>query len=875
MSDWPPWSLQGEPLALARYVLPDHVARYVQLPGPSREGRTRRLRTVYAALAGLRISYAHDAPGAEAGRQIIRTPEEVLWAPRHATCLDLAVVLAGGCLKAGLHSVVVILDPPDGDGAGHALVLVRLDHDRLKRTDGVPSHDVWDRPPAGLLDSLQRKLDGPDKDVLAVDPVGLAVSLGTAPTRGVGVDLAAAAASGARYLAGGDGRPAWRWRLGVDVGSAWSQEHTHRPDDRPEVEPLREPYLRPDTAQSPLRLLRAEYRLVPFQNRDELTVLRDWCRQVAAGDRTGLGVITGIGGSGKTRLALELAERLRREGWYAGTLPKGTAGAGWLGEVVSPMLVVLDYADGRAADAAVLLKALRVRRGPPAVVLCTARSTEGDWLADIVASLDDDRHPFRREDVGLPDTRPDALDVYWRTVAALTSAADAVAVPDPPHNIRWTTLDLVLLGWIAAQGTPTLPKTRGELYDEALRHEESYWCTVYRDRVAERQPSRTRLRTAAACLSLVAPTEPQAGSVLEAVTDLAEDARERHDVRDTLVACFRSEAGEGLALRPDPVGDHLLLRELTKDAGLLERTLDAAGEAKLEQALVILVRAGQNDADASMRLITGLLEHDSGRWSAVLSVAAAQGGTALASLERLAARPDTRLPLDELSNAVPFSSLGLYDLGLIVDRRRLDDARTAGAEPETLADLLVRVSERARNTGDRNAALTTVTEAVTHYRALAQANPAAYLPDLATSLNNLSNQQADTEAGASAWRAAIDDMTSLTARAELRAAWAGRLASAGLAEQARQELQQAAVEADDAPADESIVVTARARQAVRSAAQTQTATQPDGLPEWATAPIPAAHVELVNAAAQAADWPGLQAVLDRSGDMVGSPQLRV
>jgi hypothetical protein len=35
----------------------------------------------------------------------------VLWAPRHATCLDLAAVFAGACLVAGLHAIVVILDP--------------------------------------------------------------------------------------------------------------------------------------------------------------------------------------------------------------------------------------------------------------------------------------------------------------------------------------------------------------------------------------------------------------------------------------------------------------------------------------------------------------------------------------------------------------------------------------------------------------------------------------------------------------------------------------------------------------------------------------------------------------------------------------------
>jgi hypothetical protein len=50
---------------------------------------------VYAGLAAKKIGYAYAAAGAEAGMQVIRPPEQVLWAPRHATCLDLAVVLAG------------------------------------------------------------------------------------------------------------------------------------------------------------------------------------------------------------------------------------------------------------------------------------------------------------------------------------------------------------------------------------------------------------------------------------------------------------------------------------------------------------------------------------------------------------------------------------------------------------------------------------------------------------------------------------------------------------------------------------------------------------------------------------------------------------
>ena len=56
---------------------------------------------------------------------------------------------------------------------------------------------------------------------------------------------------------------------------------------------------------------------------------------------------------------------------------------------------------------------------------------------------------------------------------------------------------------------------------------------------------------------------------------------------------------------------------------------------------------------------------------------------------------------------------------------------------------------------------------------MAEVSPAAYLPDLAGSLNNLSNQLDDGGRAAvaeSAWRAAIEAMDRPAARAELRAA---------------------------------------------------------------------------------------------------------
>ena len=403
MTDWPRWSLRGEELALARYVLPDSVRSLVELPGPSAESQLTRLRSVYQALANVGIGYAYAEATDEAGRQVIRPPDQVLWAPRHATCLDLALILAAGCLVAGLHPAVVILQPEDPTAALHALLLVRTD----RGTRPGSGTAVWPAAPDGLLDELQGELDGPPRAWLPIDPVGLAVSLGSAATVGLSVDLSQAVRNGAGYLAGvGERAGGWAWQLGVDLGTTWRRQDTLLLELHPPVEPLREPYRDAETAESALRLLRAEYKLVPFQARDELVVLRDFCAQVTKGSATRLAVVTGLGGSGKTRLALELADKLRGQGWYAGVLPKGHNGVDWLATVVSRLLVIVDYADGRPDDVTALLKALRARRGPAAVVVLTARSADGDWLTTVTDAATDDRHPLRVQPIALPDTPP-------------------------------------------------------------------------------------------------------------------------------------------------------------------------------------------------------------------------------------------------------------------------------------------------------------------------------------------------------------------------------------------------------------------------------------------------------------------------------------
>ena len=135
---------------------------------------------------------------------------------------------------------MVILAPPEGRGSLHALLLVRLDHDL---TPTPAAETVWPTPPVELLAALQRQVNGRPGEVVAVDPVGVAVSLGATRTRGLNVSFDDAVASGARYLTGADSAAGWDWKIGVDIGASWRAQDVEFLDAHPTREPLRKPYV--------------------------------------------------------------------------------------------------------------------------------------------------------------------------------------------------------------------------------------------------------------------------------------------------------------------------------------------------------------------------------------------------------------------------------------------------------------------------------------------------------------------------------------------------------------------------------------------------------------------------------------------------------
>ena len=151
-------------------------------------------------------------------------------------------------------------------------------------------------------------------------------------------------------------------RVTGDAGfAALVAEHT---GSAPLVEPvelagLAEPVVAPD---SPAGLLRADAATAPFRDRPELAQLLDWCADPAW---SGVRLVVGAGGQGKTRLARHLATQLAGHGWATVMIgeharPEDLA---VLGEVAVSTLVVVDYAEGRTDQLTPLIAAMAAGGG--------------------------------------------------------------------------------------------------------------------------------------------------------------------------------------------------------------------------------------------------------------------------------------------------------------------------------------------------------------------------------------------------------------------------------------------------------------------------------------------------------------------------------
>jgi tetratricopeptide (TPR) repeat protein len=541
------------------------------------------------------------------------------------------------------------------------------------------------------------------------------------------------------------------------AGHAWQEA------DWPEA--LEVPYRPAVVSRDAARLLRAGYGVVPFIDRPELGVLRDWCQ---GEERVSVWLITGAGGQGKTRLAAELCQQVLDAGWVAGFARRGDFAARIerLAQLSSPLLVVVDDAETRPGEVVQLLDVLVRGEADRLRVLLLARSA-GPWWEQLGYGASDDAEEVvaLAAHLALPSLvdPPDARAAAY--AAAVTAFARHLQVPDPTRSGPdlsdpvFAHLLFVHMAALTAVDPPASGPTlgTGPVRDELLRkvlelEEQYFWRPTAEHAHIDGLIDATGRRRAVAVATLTrADAESDAVTALAVLPELA--GRPEGDVVKVARWLAGLSDGDGYLhpLAPDLLGEALVATVLDDLPTLADRLLTAGLAA--EPILTVLIRAASHHPSAFnvLALLIDRPEHaaltaDSFPMDtvALAELAAVAAQTALTRLDRCGGDNDTTKErawlLNNLSNRL--ANVGRREDALAAAEKAVDAyQRLTDARPDAfLPDLAMSLNTLARSLsslGRPEDALAALERAVDAYQRLADARPEVFMPDLAGSENNL------------------------------------------------------------------------------------------------------------------------------------------
>ncbi len=513
-------------------------------------------------------------------------------------------------------------------------------------------------------------------------------------------------------------------------------------------------------AVSPAGYLRPEAGVVAFRDRPQMAALRSWLVSPAL---TGVQLVTGPAGSGKTRLALQLAAEAEEQyGWRCYWVPAAglAQAADAAGRGSRPVLLIVDYAETRAGLADMLAAVTTRKAGPASRVLLLARSA-GEWwsqlIADSGAGTSDMLAAVAPVPLG-PLTGPAGQEEVFRHALAgfaRTLGVDCPSVPVPVMGADAVVLVVhaaALLAVLDRQippdgGAAEPPAGPGDVIARLLGHEARYWARSQARYQLALGPA-VRERAVAAATLIGAGDEASALRLLSAIGDLADPAvrgsaaRWLHDLYPAgepgyAPGCEPGHApGEWIGpLRPDLVAETLIVRVMTGQPDLLDHLVRGLGEQRATRALTILGRAALTSPAAAGLLDRAIRSDPEHLVIPAMTVAVEtnrSAGDQIAGL--LAAGHGSPDLLARIARELPDTSVSLAGIAALTYQRLADTA----PDGEQRASRQVSLSSWLSRMGRREDALAAASEAVTAYRDLAAARPDAFLPGLATSLNNQS-----------------------------------------------------------------------------------------------------------------------------------------
>jgi tetratricopeptide (TPR) repeat protein len=497
----------------------------------------------------------------------------------------------------------------------------------------------------------------------------------------------------------------------------------------------------------------------------EMADLRRWLNEPAD---ISVRVLVGAGGRGKTRLALELARAISKEGWLAGFVTveeldrfRGQNGIEqWRWD--KPVLVMFDYAASRASQIGSWLRELvdaSLEDRPKLRLLLLERQANrtAGWLATAFGLGDDDdsRAAITLLDPPEPVDLPAIAEVEFRRelFAALLKSSNSVWQA-PIHGAdrefdrklaehKWAgdPLFLMMAGLVAARAGvhEALSLSRADLALSIARRELDRIGKIgaaHGVDVKQSKPGAFVRHMA------VMATLTEGLTLVEARTLAMKECKANGSIAsldatiEALADALPAPEAKGIApIVPDIIGEGAVLAWFRPDGAAPGTGVDqpagiaAAAKVSLEGVSRTLVRTAQDFAGQ------GFVEPV--RW-----------------LEGLAGAPETdRSALMQIAATLPHQTIALRELAVIIEDR-IARSLSAAVVEESKASSRVRVqsqhaktlrnlAHRLMDLGQFEEAVSAAQEATDINRRLAAERPAAFLPDLARSLDGLGAHLSD------------------------------------------------------------------------------------------------------------------------------------
>lgn len=242
------------------------------------------------------------------------------------------------------------------------------------------------------------------------------------------------------------------------------------------------------------------YRFVRFHGRsetEELPKLIRWCERK---DPYAVRAYAAHGGTGKTRLALELCAKMEMDGWEVGFLharnfPKRARGAAMFGSSYSPLLIVVDYA-ARHDNVTVLHRLIpNLPASSRAKVRLLMMERDSLWLGRLRASkevndildaaaVDDGDLNLALRSVGTsPKERESSFEIaakaFQRTLPKVTrNTAPPKGPPNPESRIYNEVFYLHALAHEMVTGNSDGTPTKLAIVRRMLSRERTYWANI-------------------------------------------------------------------------------------------------------------------------------------------------------------------------------------------------------------------------------------------------------------------------------------------------------------------------------------------------------------------------------------------------------------